>query len=302
MVFQLISRFLIFLLILKIKYIFIYICHNYRKNQRSKVMKRYNANISNELIRNRKSADGISKNLLSMTELRIVLTLISLIKSNTKSFTTHEISTTDFCRFWNVSHGGKQVQALSDAVEKLKSETFRISDKTVKWLSSDSHISNGIICVTLDESLSEFLLDLSGDFTEIDLNNLLYLKSKYSIYMYLFLKSLENQKFYNIRLCEAYQKFGDNKYCNKSQFDKNIIKTAIDEINEKTDITVSCRYKKDFGYPEMLTFRICSKIESTENIISSSKHILDIQVDDEPPVFNPIISSDFKYNESNLPF
>ena len=54
-------------------------------------MKRYNANISNELIRNRKSADGISKNLLSMTELRIVLTLISLIKSNTKSFTAFKM-------------------------------------------------------------------------------------------------------------------------------------------------------------------------------------------------------------------
>ena len=150
--------------------------------------------------------------------------------------------------------------------------------------------------------MSEFILNMNGNFTEIDLNNLLYLKSKYSINLYLFLKSLLNQNFYNIKLKDAYIKFGDNKYQTKSQFDKNIIKKAIDEINEKSDITVSCRYKKDFGYPEMLTFRICSKIESTENIISSSKHILDIQVDDEPPVFNPIISSDFKYNESNLPF
>ena len=153
-------------------------------------MKRYKVSISNELIRNRQSIKEISKNLLSTTEYRIILTLISLIKPGTQSFTEHEIPIIDFCRFWNVSHGGKQVQALSDAVVKLKSETFRIGDKTVTWLSSDSHISNGIICVTLDESLSEFLFDLSGNFTEIDLNNLLYLKSKYSIYMYLFLKSL----------------------------------------------------------------------------------------------------------------
>lgn len=264
-------------------------------------MKRYKLTISNELIRNQKSSEENFKNILSTTEFRIVLTLTSLIKPDAKIFSKHEIPITDFCKFWNVSHGGKQVQALSNAVEKLKSETFKIGDKTIKWLHNDSCISN-VMYIYLDNSMSEFLLNLTRDFTEIDLNNMIYLKSKYSIYLYLFLKSLGNQKFYNIRLCEAYQKFGDNKYCNKSQFDKNIIKKAIDEINEKSDITVTRKYQKAFGYPEMLTFYICPKNESTKNIVFPKKHILDIQVDDDPAAFNSIKPSDFKYNESKLPF
>lgn len=284
------------------KYILIFICHNFNKNIGDDVVKRYKASISNELIRNRQSADENPKNILSTTEFRIILTLISLIKPNVQSFSKHEMPITDFCSFWNISYGGTQIKSLSEAIEKLCSEKFILKNNTVKWLDDDSYISNGIMYISLDDSLSEFLLNLNGNFSEIDLNTLLYLKSKHSIHIYLFLKSLKNQKFYNIKLNDAYIKFGDNKYQTKSQFDKNIIQKAIDEINEKTDITVTRKYKKNFGYPEMLIFKIRSKNEHNKTHMENSRHILDITVDDDSIKPNIITSNSFYYDESKLPF
>lgn len=266
-------------------------------------MKRYKSTISNELIRNRQSADENSKNILPTTEYRIIITLISLIKPNAQSFSKHEIPVTDFCRFWNISYGGTQVKSLSKAIEKLRSEKFIAKNSTVKWLDDNSCISNGTMNISLDNSLFELLLNLNGNFTEIDLNNILYLKSKYSINLYLFLKSLENQTFYNTKLSDAYSKFCDNKYQTKSQFDKNIIISAIDEINEKTDIIVSRKYKKYFGYPEMLIFKIRSKNEQTQNLKSRKNHILDVCVDDEDKTSSSSTQlNSFNYDENKLPF
>ncbi len=268
------------------------------------MIKKYPVKISNELIRSRKPIGDREEILLSTLEYKIVILLISLIKPTDIELKFHTFSISDFFKFWNISMGGKQKDSIIAALDNLCNRQFIVENKTVKWLDSDSKIINGKMYLKIDDSLLNYLINLKNNFTTIDINNILYLKSKFSINMYFYLKTLESQKHYNIKLETAYKKFADDKYTTKSEFDRNVISKAINEINQKTDINITKKYVNDFGYPEMIRFFITSK-KLQSNILSPKrkKNVLDIFVDDyDNDVQTTCFSNISLPNENELPF
>ncbi len=115
---------------------------------------------------------------------------------------------------------------------------------------------------------------------------------------------LENQRFYNIELPDAFKVFGDSIYKTKSTFNNNILKKSINEINSKSDITVSFKFEKYFAAQEKIRFFIDGKKPQKpfNNLNNRNKHFLDIEVDPDPYVPYCIDNTKYFVDETNLPF
>ena len=267
-------------------------------------MVKFPVKISNKLIRNRLTVDSDCSTNLSSTEIKIIIMLASVIKPEQKEFLLHKISVREFCKFWNVGYGGAQIKSVSKAIAQLASQKFRIDNNIFSWLDSTSKTDNGIMYLKFDDSLSVYLLDLKSNYTKFDINNIIDLKSKDSIYLYLYFKSLVSQGHYNLTLENAYKILGNGRYFTKSEFERNILKKSICEINAKTDINVSWKYVENFGYPEIIRFFIKSKEEHPQRttVKQPKTACIDIFVDDKEPIFYPLYDRIEFANENELPF
>jgi hypothetical protein len=82
------------------------------------------------------------------------------------------------------------------------------------------------------------------------------------------------------------------------------LKKAVNEINSKSDITVSYKIQKYFAAPEKIRFFIAGKKtqKQTNNLNNRKNFFLDIYVDPDPYV--PCYNSNENYfvDESELPF
>ncbi|MEE1011808.1 MAG: replication initiation protein [Acutalibacteraceae bacterium] len=268
------------------------------------MIKKYQAVISNCLIRDICSADD-GKMIFSVTEYRIIFMLISLIKKIDVQFRTFNISIAEFCEYWEISYGGNQAKNISDTVKSLCEKEYIVNNKTVRFLDDNSYITDGIMHLKLDDSLLGFLFNLNADFTIIDVEYLVKLKSRYSVRIYLYLKSLESQKYYNIGLENAFTAFSDNKYKTKSQLKKLVVDKAIKDINISTDIIVSVKFNKVFGYGDKLSFFINKKVKKpkpTINQIQMNSPKINIYVDADDYATINYDYGELDIDEDFLPF
>ncbi len=266
--------------------------------------KKFSATISNALIKDIQPKNEEYGTILTVMEYKILFALISKIKKKNTKLNKYDIPIIDFCKFWNISYGGNQRKIIEESIKSLSEKTYIINDKSVKYLTSESYVSNGIMHLQLDDSIHDYLINLDGNFTILNLEIIANLKSKFSIRLYMYLKMFENQQFYNIELPDAFRVFGDSNYKTKSQFNNNILKKSINEINLKSDVTASYKFEKYFAAPEKIRFYINGKKikKQTDNLKNRKKHFLDIYVDPEP--YAPCYYSDENYfvDESSFPF
>lgn len=266
--------------------------------------KRFSAAISNALIKNLRSANTKEGIILSVMEYKIIFALFSKIKKTDTELNKYNIPIVDFCKFWNISYGGKQSEIISESVKSLSEKYYIVSDKHVKYLSSESYISDGTMHLKLDDSIYDYVINLDGNFTIFNLDIIAKLKSKFTIRLYMYLKMFENQQFYNIELPDAFAVLGDNIYTTKSQFNNNILKKAVNEINAKSDINISYRIEKYFAAPEKIRFFIDGKKtqKQSNNLDNRNKYFLDVYVDPDPYVSCYDSDENYFIDENEFPF
>ena len=266
--------------------------------------KRFPTVISNALIKNIHSMNEEYGTILNVMEYKIIFALFSKIKKTDTELNKYNIPIVDFCKFWNISYGGKQSEIISESVKSLSEKYYIVSDKHVKYLSSESYVSEGIMHLQLDDSIYDYVIALNGNFTIFNLDIIAKLKSKFTLRLYMFLKMFENQQFYNIELPDAFAVLGDNIYTTKSQFNNNILKKAVNEINAKSDINISYRIEKYFAAPEKIRFFIKSKeIQPTEKIERYKRTpCIDIYVDPDPYVSCYDSDENYFIDENEFPF
>ena len=266
--------------------------------------KRFPAVISNDLIKSLHSADEKDEVILSVMEYKIIFALVSKIKKNDTKLHKYDIPVVDFCKFWNISYGGNQNKIIAESVKLLSDKIYYINDKPIKYLSSESYISDGKMHLKLDDSIYDYVINLDGNFTIFNLDIIAKLKSKFTIRLYMYLKTFENQQFYNIELPDAFAVLGDNIYTTKSRFNNNILKKAVNEINAKSDINISYRIEKYFAAPEKIRFFIVGKKtqKQANNLENRNKYFLDIYVDPDPYVSCNDSDENYFIDENEFPF
>lgn len=99
------------------------------------------------------------------------------------------------------------------------------------------------ILFQLHEDIIPFISEIpGGNFTEYELSEILNLNSRYSILVYQLMTRFKNMPKHTIRVQLEYLRFYlalEDKYLTFRDFEKRVLKKALNEINQNTDMQIS---------------------------------------------------------------
>lgn len=203
---------------------------------------------------------------LSLQEQKIILTLASMVQPQDTEFKEYEFKIKDFIALLGVEDKKKYTE-IPKLTKELMKKVFEIKEGKdiiqLSWLSSARYkTGEGIVVLKFDSSLKPYMLQLKELYTSYKLENILTLKSKYSIRIYEFLKCNFFKKIIIIELEELKKMVGANEksYNTYANFKNKVILQVKKELKEKTDVC--------FEFEEIKTGR---KITSLKFIIESNK-------------------------------
>ena len=171
-------------------------------------------------------------------------------------------------------------------IETIESDGRR-RFRLYQWFAKADYIEGGsFIEVQFHPDLKPYLLELKKKFTKIPLLHILSLRSKYAIRLYELLKRYEDTGFRTDYLPDLKVKLGikKNEYAIFRDFERRVLKVAVKEINEKTDLEVSYKKKKTGRKITHIEFVIKLKpdkkeFKEEEKIIEKIKRLSEITDD-----------------------
>lgn len=215
-----------------------------------------------------------AKSNLSLNEIKLLrITIMQVIRAD-KDFKTYKVGIKDLADMLNINYNGmyKEIFKICD---NLMSEKLYVNNginkswKIFHWCSS-CYYNNGVITIRLHDELKPYLLELNGLYTQYVLADVLLLKSIHSIRIYeLIVQEMKYQKVYadneaNIYLSiETIRKVTntEDKYIEKySMFEKRIVRSSIEEINNKLSYIITYTRSKNSRKVVGYMFNIKSKI------------------------------------------
>lgn len=205
---------------------------------------------------------------LSLQEQKIILTLASMVQPQDTEFKEYEFKIKDFIKLLGVEGQNKYTE-LPKITKELKKKVFEIREGTdilqVSWLGGVRYkTKEGILILRLDSGLKPYMLELKELYISYKLDNILSLKSKYSIRIFEILKSNLFKKCIEIELEELKKMLGikGKSYDVYQNLKNKVILQSQKELNKKTDI--------NFEFEEIKTGR---KVTSLKFYIHANKCI-----------------------------
>lgn len=190
-----------------------------------------------------KSNKLISANYnLSLQEQKIILTLASMVQPQDTEFKEYEFKIKDFISLLDIKDEKKYIE-VPKITKDLMKKVFEIREEKkiiqLAWLNSvEYELGTGLVRMQFSPKLKPYMLELKELYTSYRLENVLSLKSKYSIRLYEVLKSNSFKKQVTIELEELKNMVGakEKAYGIYNNLKNRILLKAQGELKEKTDI------------------------------------------------------------------
>ena len=203
-----------------------------------------------------KSNDLIQKSRFSLStqQQKIVLFIISQIEPFDNDFNLFEFKITEFCNVCGIEPQGNMYNLLKKAIKDISDKSLWITldngkETIVRWIEKPTiDKKSGTIQIKLDNDMKPYLLQLKEKFTKYELIYTLNFKSKYSIRLYEYLKSIhykELEEYKHTIEINKFQTLLDSKYDNFKDFHTRVLKAAHKEINLYSDLIFDYDFKKD---------------------------------------------------------
>jgi plasmid replication initiation protein len=224
---------------------------------------------------------------LSLQEQRIILVLSSLVQLEDKEFKEYIFKIPEFAKLLELKD--KDIyRKIKNITKSLMKKVFEIQvgkNKCIQlaWLCSAIYLKNeGTVSLKFSPDLKPYLLELKSFYTKYRLENILKLKSKYSIRIYEILKSNAFKNQISIELDELKKMIGANARYLKvySDFKKNVLLLTQREINLNTDIKFEfeeVRVRRSIKEIRFIIEKIDSNTNNTIKYIDESK---ETEIDD----------------------
>ena len=205
---------------------------------------------------------------LTLMEQRIMLYAISRLNPKEPQ-REHSFYVDELLRFFPDIEPSSAYRALREAVYKLSERWVRTEHpeyiKEFRWVSSRTYFKDeGRIDIAFTPEIMPYLSQLEKQFTKYQLKNISAFKGSYSIRLYELLTQYisTGNRTINLEDLRDWLKIED-KYPEFKEFNRCVIKPAIKEINDKSDLLVSVEPIKRGRTIYALTFTIRTKIKNT---------------------------------------
>lgn len=193
-----------------------------------------------------------SRYRLSLQEKRLMLFLMSRIKSDDDSFRKIEISIQELANIMELDSKNiyrDMAKVTKNMIGRVLSIRNLDEDSLlqVPWIASAKYLyGKGIIKFKISEELAPYLLKIKNQFTVIRLSDLMRFKSIYSLRIYELLKQYESIGCRKIALDQLRLSCGipETRLNIMANFRIKVLDIAKREINEKSDILIEWDFIK----------------------------------------------------------
>ena len=235
-----------------------------------------------------------SKYRLKPTEIKLVLSLLSLVREEDEEFKEYKIPLSNLRDTLNVKNG----QDIKMACLTIMSKPLCIQLETggwkiFNWFSGlEFEPKSKIITARIDRGLKPYLLNLKGYYSTYKLRYILGMKSSYSIRLYEILNQRKKLKTYTI----GFKELGDILVVSKSlktyaQFKRDVLLKAQVELKEQSDLR--------FEFKEIKTGRRVDKIKFSI-FDNKSKYELELEREREFYTFVETIREYYQGMDSSI--
>lgn len=147
----------------------------------------------------------------------------------------------------NVSNG--IYQSVKDALTGLATKPYKIFDREKRKFFVSAFISSGEyeeytgkIQISMSKKMHELVVNIKREFTAFNIRSLLLLRKIYSKRLYLLCCQFQNTGIRNVTMDEIRAIFElQNKYPLFADFDRYVLKPAISEINQLTELRINVK-------------------------------------------------------------
>jgi plasmid replication initiation protein len=213
----------------------------------------------------------------TLAELRLVITVASMIKAKDKDFQEYSISVDEYANLLGSKTKNSLYRDLKGLGKKLLSQPLELPQEKgfllVNWFSKFQYKEGEAnIIVRFDPDLKPYLLELKEQFTKYKLENILQMKSTYSIRLYEIAKSWQTRGYFDITVDEFRELVGtETKYPLYANFKQKVLNVAIKEINKLTDIDIKLKEIKTGRKITTLHFEIKHSRKNSSGFLKSEK-------------------------------
>ncbi len=201
-----------------------------------------------------KANELIQKNRfeLSLPEQKTIAFICSMIKPVDNKENSlqmeYDFSIRDYCKVCGLDYNnGNNYADIKTILKKLSDRSMWLDDGNgeviVRWLAKARvNKRSGLAKIEIDRDLAPYLFDLGQRFTQYQLNNILAMKSAFSIRIYELMKSYSFQKSKTFDIDELKHLLmveNVKSYSNYKDFRIYVLEKAQSEINELTDIKIT---------------------------------------------------------------
>ena len=200
----------------------------------------------------------------TVLEQKLVRLLASMIQKDDIEFKQYRFKAMDLSKIVGIQQ--KNIyKSLDKITDKLMSRIITIrNDKEQKFkkfhLIKTAEFENGVLTMEIDEKMKEFYLQLK-QYTKYQLKNIMKFKNIYSFRLYELLKQYEKigNRIITITDLRTALDIDVKKYVIYSNLKQKVIKIAINEINNSTDLYIEYEELKESRKVTSLKFHIKQK-------------------------------------------
>ncbi len=232
-----------------------------------------------------------AKGKLGTVEQKLLAALILEIEPDDTDFKKYELNIKEVSEFINLRSNAIYEQ-LKTAARSLQNKEIIIEnidkrgkkDFLITRLLSSARYKEGegFLEIHIDPNLKPYLVAIRGKetpFTQYMIKNILKLNSSYAIRLYEILKQWENVKIKKINVENLKEMLGadEESYKRFDNFERRVLKTAKDEINEHTDLFIVYEKIKEGRKITDNEFTVESKDKNRKVYIEFLKDFYDIK-------------------------
>jgi plasmid replication initiation protein len=193
-----------------------------------------------------KANEIVRQSRFSMTTLqqKAYLFLISKIKPDDDGSKPYIFSVQDFIRACGLSSSGENYKSVKEALIAIGSIRFWIEGENKSKLRGlldkidIDHASGNLECY-FHEDVKPFLLHLRENYTQYEIQQVLAMRSKYTIRLYEIAKSYQYLSDFEMSVSDLQKALDAENYQEYKVFKRRALMPALEEINEMSDINLS---------------------------------------------------------------